>query len=264
MELKELKTLLIIACAALTVAACTTPKNFNLFQDVADGQEIQMSKAKTVRLQPHDKITVLASSKDPMLSNLFNKGVSSSISEDKVDANKYITAYTIDDDGMIDIPVIGKMKAGGLTRLELEKAVQGKLREDLLKDATVTVEYVDLRFSVMGEVKAPGIQFINKDVMTLTDALANAGGIDVYGKRDSVMVIRETPTGKKVYVVNMNSARDLFASEAYYIQQNDIINVKANNTKARQSLANGNETRSISFWTSIVSLAATLTMLIFK
>ena len=153
--------LLIIACAALTVAACTTPKNFNLFQDVADGQEIQMSKAKTVRLQPHDKITVLASSKDPMLSNLFNKGLSSSISEDKVDANKYITAYTIDDDGMIEIPVIGKMKAGGLTRLELEKAVQGKLREDLLKDATVTVEYVDLRFSVMGEVKAPGIQFIN-------------------------------------------------------------------------------------------------------
>jgi polysaccharide export outer membrane protein len=78
------------------------------------------------------------------------------------------------------------------------------------------------------------------------------------------MVIRETPTGKKVYVVNMNSGRDVLTSEAFYIKQNDIINVKANNTKARQSTANGNETRSISFWTSIVSLAATLSMLIFK
>ena len=256
--------LLIIACAALTVAACTTPKNFNLFQDVADGQEIQMSKAKTIRLQPHDKISVMVTSKDPVMSSLFNKGFSSSTDGEKVDANKYLINYTVDDSGNIEVPALGNVTVGGKSRLEAAKAVQDKLREELLKDATVTVEYVDLRYSVMGEVQTPGVYFINKDVMTLTDALANAGGIDVYGKRDSVMVIRDTPTGKKVYVINMNSARDLFTSEAYYIQQNDIINVKANNTKARQSLANGNETRSISFWTSIVSLAATLTMLIFK
>ena len=100
--------------------------------------------------------------------------------------------------------------------------------------------------------------------MPLTDALAMAGGIGLYGKRDSVMVIREMPAGRKVYVVNISSGRDMLSSEAFYIKQNDIINVKANNTKARQSLANGNETRSISFWTTIVSLAATLSMLIFK
>jgi polysaccharide export outer membrane protein len=198
------------------------------------------------------------------MSSLFNKGFSSSTDGEKVDANKYLINYTVDDSGNIEVPALGNVTVGGKSRLEAAKAVQDKLREELLKDATVTVEYVDLRYSVMGEVQTPGVYFINKDVMTLTDALANAGGIDVYGKRDSVMVIRDTPTGKKVYVINMNSARDLFTSEAYYIQQNDIINVKANNTKARQSLANGNETRSISFWTSIVSLAATLTMLIFK
>lgn len=256
--------LLIIACAALTMAACTTPKNYNLFQDVADGQEIQMSKAKAVRLQPGDKISVLVTSKDPLMSNLFNKGFSTSTDGGRVDANKIHVNYTVDNNGDIDIPALGKVAVNGKSRLEVAQDIQNKLREDLLKDATVTVEYIDLRFSVMGEVKTPGIYFISRDVMTLTDALANAGGIDVYGKRDSVMVIRETPTGKKVYIVNMNSARDLFTSEAYYIQQNDIINVKANDTKARQSLANGNETRSISFWTSIVSLAATLSMLIFK
>ena len=256
--------LLIIACAALTVAACTTPKNFNLFQDLSNGQEISMTTNHLVRLQSGDKISVMVTSKDPVMSSLFNKGFSSSTDGEKVDANKYLINYTVDDSGNIEVPALGNVTVGGKSRLEAAKAVQDKLREELLKDATVTIEFVDLRFSVMGEVRDPGVFLIDKDTYTLPEALARAGGIDVYGKRDSVMVIRETPTGKKAYVVNMNSARELFASEAYYIQQNDIINVKANNTKARQSLANGNETRSISFWTSIVSLAATLTMLIFK
>jgi polysaccharide export outer membrane protein len=177
---------------------------------------------------------------------------------------KQVSSYTIDSDGFIDMPVIGKMKVGGMTRLKAEQTIQARLREEQLKDATVTVDYVDLRFTVLGEVMTPGVYFINKDLYTLTDALGSAGGMTTYGKRDSVMVIRQTPQGKRVFVVNLNTGRDLFSSEAFYIHQNDIVNVKANNTKARQSLANGNETRSISFWTSIVSLAATLAMLIFK
>lgn len=262
--MKTTRTLITLCTAGLLFVACATPKNYNLFQDLSNGQEISMSADRLVRLQPGDKISVMVTSKDPVMSSLFNKGFSSSIEGDRVDANKYLINYTVDDSGNIEVPALGNVAVGGMSRQEATKAVQDKLREELLKDATVTIEFVDLRFSVMGEVQAPGVFLIDKDTYTLPEALARAGGIDVYGKRDSVMVIRETPTGKKAYVVNMNSARELFASEAYYIKQNDIINVKANNTKARQSLANGNETRSISFWTSIVSLAATLTMLIFK
>lgn len=256
--------LLIAACTTLMVAACSTPKNFNYFQDLSDGQEIKMPEKVFIRLQPQDKILVIVSSKDPQMSNLFNKGLSTSVSGDKLDANKYITNYTIDNDGCISIPVLGSIKIGGLTRMEAELAIQNKLRDGLLNDAIISIEYADLRFSVMGEVTKPGQYWISKDCYTLTDALGVAEGISVYGIRDSVMVIRETPTGRKVYVVNMNSAKDLFASEAYYIKQNDIIHVKSNDTKARQSLANGNETRTVSFWMSIVSVAATLAMLIFK
>lgn len=255
---------LIIACAAMLASACSTPKNFNLFDDLSDGQTFKTPPTSYVQLRPQDKISVLVSGKDPQLSNLFNKGLSSSVGAATVDANKYLASYTIDPEGFIDMPVIGKMKVGGMTRLKAEQTIQARLREEQLKDATVTVDYVDLRFTVLGEVMTPGVYFINKDLYTLTDALGSAGGMTTYGKRDSVMVIRQTPQGKRVFVVNLNTGRDLFSSEAFYIRQNDIVNVKANNTKARQSLANGNETRSISFWTSIVSLAATLAMLIFK
>ena len=256
--------LLIVAGAALTAVSCVTPKNFNYFQDLTDGQEISLPANREIKLQPGDKISVMVTSKDPLMSNVFNKGFSSSTDGEKVDANKIHVNYTVDNNGEIEIPSLGKVAVNGKSRLEAAQDIQNKLREELLKDATVTVEFVDLRFSVLGEVQAPGVYYINKDVYTLTDALAMAGGIGLYGKRDSVMVIREMPAGRKVYVVNISSGRDMLSSEAFYIKQNDIINVKANNTKARQSLANGNETRSISFWTTIVSLAATLSMLIFK
>lgn len=248
----------------MTAVSCVTPKNFNYFQDLTDGQEISLPANREIKLQPGDKISVMVMSKDPLMSNIFNKGFSTSTDGEKVDANKFHVSYTVDNNGNVEIPALGKVAVNGKTRMEAAQDIQNKLREELLKDATVTIEYLDLRYTVIGEVERPGTFLINKDVFTLPEALSEAGGIGVYGKRDSVMVIREMPAGRKVYVVNISSGRDMLSSEAFYIKQNDIINVKANNTKARQSLANGNETRSISFWTTIVSLAATLSMLIFK
>jgi polysaccharide export outer membrane protein len=78
------------------------------------------------------------------------------------------------------------------------------------------------------------------------------------------MVIRTENNKRTTYMVSLNSGKDLFNSEAYYVHQNDIIYVKPNKVKARQSTANGNETRSISFWMSIVSVLSTVAILVFK
>ena len=91
-----------------------------------------------------------------------------------------------------------------------------------------------------------------------------AGDINVYGKRDSVIVIRQKGPEKKVYSLCLNSGKDIFASEAYYIQQNDVIYVKANDTKARQSNVPGNESRTLSFWLSLTSVLTAVAVLIFK
>ena len=96
------------------------------------------------------------------------------------------------------------------------------------------------------------------------EALGQAGDINIYGKRDSVMVVRDLGGTKKAYILSLNSAKDLLSSEAYYIQQNDVIYVKANNTRARQSLAAGNETRSMSFWMSLASFLTTIAVLVIK
>jgi len=105
---------------------------------------------------------------------------------------------------------------------------------------------------------------IEKDQLTLFEALGKAGDLSQYGKRDSVIVIRTEGNKRKTYVMSLNSGQELFNSEAYNIHQNDIIYVKANNVRARQSTANGNETRNASFWLSIVSVLTTVAVLLFK
>ena len=198
------------------------------------------------------------------MSSLFNKGISTSMKSRQTEGNVYVTGYTLGPDGDIDFPVLGKIKLKGLSRYEAEQVIQKKLQEEQLKDANVTVEFMNLSYTMTGEVNRPGVYPIQKDAVTLLEALGQAGDMSVYGKRDSVMVVRDVDGTRKAYVLGLNSAKDLLTSEAYYVRQNDIIYVKANDTKARQSTASGNETRSISFWLSLASVLTTIAVLAFK
>ena len=250
---------------AMLLASCATPKNYNYLQDLQNGQQITTATDGTIRLQPNDQVTILVRSKDPEMGNLFNKGIITNVKAGLADQSMYMMGYIVGPDGCIDMPAAGKISVAGLTRYETQEAIQNKLRsESLLKDANVTVETTNLTYTVMGEVNKPGNFNIEKDVMTLFEALGKAGDINVYGKRDSVIVIRQKGPEKKVYSLSLNSGRDIFASEAYYIQQNDVIYVKANDTKARQSNVPGNEGRTLSFWLSLASVLTAIGVFIFK
>lgn len=98
--------------------------------------------------------------------------------------------------------------------------------------------------------------------MTLLDALGKAGDLTIYGQRDSVTVLRQENGSNKVYKVNLCSWKDVSASPAYYIQQNDVIYVTPNATRARQSTVNGNNVRSTSFWISLASLFTSIAVLL--
>ena len=261
----KIRQLIIGSVSAIILAGCATPKNYNYLQDLHDGQQITTPTDGTIRLQPNDQVTILVRSKDPEMGNLFNKGIITNVKAGLADQSLYTMGYIVGPDGCIDMPAAGKIQVAGLTRYEAQEAIQNKLRgESLLKDANVTVETMNLTYTVMGEVNNPGNFKIEKDAMTLFEALGRAGDINVYGKRDSVIVIRQKGPEKKVYNLCLNSGKDIFASEAYYIQQNDVIYVKANDTKARQSNVPGNESRTLSFWLSLASVLTALGVLIFK
>lgn len=267
---------LIIAVAAF--ASCSTPTNIAYFQDAKWNSELTVQAEQQFRLGPEDKVNIVVNSKDPALESLFTLTAPSArnalgvSSMPKTIAGKgtgsgygQTIAYTVDKDGEIDFPILGKIRVAGMTRQEVAADIKKRLiANNLVNDPVVTVEYVNLAVSVLGEVARSGRIEINQDHFTILDAIAYAGDLTINGERESVMVLRQENGVQKTYFVNLCSGRDLLASPVYYLQQNDIVYVTPNDRKKRESTVSGNTVLTPSFWISIASLLTTITALIIR
>ena len=176
-----------------------------------------------------------------------------------------MAGYTVDSQGNIDFPVLGQLHIAGLMREQVAQLIKDQLiSRKQVNDPQVTVEFTNLSINVMGEVNKPGRYAFDRDHITLLDALSMAGDLTIFGQRDSVKVIRANDLKENTtYVVNLQKADELYASPAFYLQQNDVVYVAPNEYRARQATVNGNNVRSTSFWISIASLAASLTSVIY-
>ena len=214
--------------------SCKTP-NVTYMQDMKANTDRFIAHPLEIRVRPLDKISIIVNSKDPMLSSLFNLpfisqrlGQATSSSTSAPSSNGGVSGYTIDADGNIDFPVLGKVHIEGMNRSEIAAFIKEKLvSSDLVKDPVVTVEFMNLTISVLGEVNSPGRFNIEKDCFTILDAISLAGDLTVYGKRNNVLVQRMS--GDKVcsYRVDLSSGNDVYSSPVYYLQQNDIVSQKS-------------------------------------
>lgn len=255
------------------LVACSTPARITYFQDLRPGEsEQQVVAATEIKVRPGDKLSIIVNSRDPQLTQLFNLPyVGQLIGQGSVTSNatssnsQGVSGYTVDEEGMIDFPVLGKIEIAGKNREEIAAFIKEELlAKNLVKDPVVTVEYMNLCISVLGEVASPGRYSIDRDKVTLLDAISMAGDLTIYGKREKVLVLREENGVQRVYGVNLCSAEHLYTSPVYYLRQNDVVYVEPNNVRARQATVNGNNVRSTSFWISLASLLTTIAVLVFK
>jgi polysaccharide export outer membrane protein len=266
---KKLRKLIVPVCAVLVFSACSTPKNIAYFTDVNDGATIALAESKGITLRPSDKLSIVVNTKSAELNNVLNLpaithviGSSEALS---LNQSQGMSGYTIAPDGNIDFPLIGKVKAAGLTRTELATKLKQILEEkDAAKDAVVTVEFLNIGFSVLGEVNSPGFHAFINDKTTLLQGLSRAGDLSLYGNRNNVKVIRMQDGQQKVYEIDLQNTEAVMKSPAYILQQNDVIYVEPNNYRKRQATANASEVTKASFWLSAISAIATLAVLIFK
>ena len=266
---KKLRKLIVPVCAVLVFSSCATPTNITYFNDVNNGATIAMTESRGITLKPNDKLSIIVNTKSAELNNVLNLPVTTQVigtSEvQSLNQGQGTSGYTIDPDGNIDFPLIGKVKAAGCTRTELAAKLKELLEaKDAAKDAVVTIEFQNMGFSVMGEVNSPGFHAFINDKTTLLQGLSRAGDMNLYGNRNNVKVIRMQDGKQQVYVVDLQNTEALMKSPAYILQQNDIIYVEPNNYRKRQATANASEVTKASFWLSAVSAIATLAVLIFK
>ena len=251
----------------LALWSCSTPKEISYFQDLESVEGLRIGGAKGITVRPKDKISIIVNCKSPELTALFNLpyvtqrlGENSRSTISSGYSQGYISGYTVDDRGCVDFPVLGEVHVAGMTREEIASEIKRELREQgQATDAVVTVDFMNLYYQVLGEVARPGRYAIDKDALTILDAIGAAGDLTIYGRRDRVKVLRDEGGRMRTYEVALCSASDLIASPVYYVRQNDVIYVDPNDVRARQSTVNGNNVRSTSFWISLTSLAASVT-----
>lgn len=246
----------------LAAVSCSTPKEISYFQDLQPGiSELTITDPVEIKVRPKDKLSILVNSQDQKLNELFNLQNTGG----NTSGNRIELGYTVDTQGFINFPVLGKVKVDGMTREQIAEHLTEQIKErELIKDPVVTVEFLNLGVSVLGEVNNPGRIKIDRDNMTILDALSEAGDLTIYGKREKVLVLRQENGKQRVYGVNLCSADHIYTSPVYYLQQNDVVYVIPNDTKSRQSTVNGNTVRSTSFWMSFASFILSIAVLVVK
>jgi polysaccharide export outer membrane protein len=227
---------------------CGAAKQVVYMQEIQENIPLNVQEINPIKLQPGDKVYIYIHSRDEELETMFN------LTSNQGNRQRE-NAYTISEDGKVDIPIIGPITAEGLTRMELANLIKYKLMTaKMLRDPTVTVEYANLKFYVLGEVGKPGRIEIDQDYITLLQAIAEAGDLNLTGRRDNVLVLRTEDGIQTPYRVDLTNTQDIYSSSAYYIHQNDIIYVAPTQERANQSKMNANNTRSYAFWLSMFSL----------
>jgi len=262
------KNLFVALTLISLLGSCAAPKNISYFQDLQPGEsELLITEPVEIKIKPKDKLSILVNSQDPRLTNLFNLPIlSQQIGVDNNYAqSRGLSGYTVDKNGCIDFPVLGEIKVLDMTREDIGAYIKKELvNRDLIKDPVVTVEFMNLSISVMGEVNKPGRYNIDRDHLTVLDAISMAGDLTIFGKREKVLVLRQEQGKQRVYGVDLNSGEHVYTSPVYYLQQGDVVYVEPNDTRKRQSTVNGNNVRSTSFWISIASLLTSIAILFVK
>ena len=234
----NLKNLILgVVAGIFMLSSCAPVKDIAYLQNKVVNQPEKIDKYAGIVVQPQDQLSIIVSSRNPELVAMFNLPMVqyTAGSDATSDSQQRLLGYTVNNTGCIDFPVLGVLKVGGLTRVELAEMIKNKLIADgLLSDAVVTVEFMNFKYSVLGEVNQPGTFDADGEKITIFQALSRARDLTIYGMRENVTVIREANGERVFYQVNLCDV-DIFKSPAYYLHQNDIVYVEPSQEKQRQS-----------------------------
>ncbi len=260
-----MKRSLILLTAIVILSSCASQKRIWYMQNAKGNYPAVIAQDYQIKIKPLDRLTIVVNSKDPELAAPFNSSTSySSLSGTAVGSSygaQALQVRTVDENGMLDMPIIGMIECKDKTRSELAQIIAAKIREgEYISDPSVNVQFADMKISVIGEVARPGQYNITSDRVSIFDALAMAGDLTIYGLRSDIAVVREVNNTRTVYYIDLTSS-DIFNSPAYYLGQNDFVYVKPNKYKARSGEIDQNRNFYLSLAGTAISVATLIVTL---
>lgn len=226
-----LKHLLFFVFITLALSSCVNTRKATNFNGLKEGT--YTDEAIEPAIQKNDILSILVSSLNSEATEIFNKPNESVISSSSGNGvSSVTTGYLVDQQGMIAFPILGKVKAEGLTLDQLSDSLAHTLAaRKLLVDPIVSIRLMNFKVTVLGEINRPTVVFATNGKLSFLEALGMAGDLTVYSKRDNILLIR-TENGKKITKrIDLTSPDFVSNSPYYYLKTNDVIYVEANKSK---------------------------------
>lgn len=223
------KMIAFISLASILLSSCVSQKKVKMLQEktVEDPSAgFVNSRQTTYHLQPGDQLYIKVFSTDPKTARLFQSDFPNHMS----DVYQNLNSYRVSEDGYINFSFIDKMYVKGLTVKQVNETMQETINE-YFKEATVVVKLVNYRVSVLGEVKNPGTFMIENRQVNILQALSEAGGINDFGNRKQVKLVRQTLEGSEMYYLDLTD-NGVLQSDQFYLMPNDVLYVEPLGSKS--------------------------------
>jgi polysaccharide biosynthesis/export protein len=234
MKLSHSKKVILSVLVMLTLftTACVNTRKATYFNDVNDATLTSNTPIPESIIQKNDVLSISVSSLNPEASAIFNTPNTSNLT---IAGASPASGYLVSGDGAIQFPILGNIKAAGLTKEQLKESISKKLLDGkLLTDPIVSIRLLNFHVTVLGEVNHPTVVSVPNEKISLLEAIGLAGDLTIYAKRENILVIREENGDKTIKRLNLNS-NELLSSSYYYLKSNDIVYVEPN--KARVASA---------------------------
>lgn len=239
---------------SLSLSSCFSNKKLSYFRDAPDTtfQEVVTRVPKEPHIiRKNDILRVTVHTMDIVGGNLMT---AERIGRMGSDEDPSSNGFMVDEQGNIELPLIGKVKAEGKTIEQLTEEIRKK-EELYYKDPIVNVRLINFTVSILGEVRKPGQYIIQNEKASILDAITLAGDLTPYGIRDNVLLVRNEG-GRQVYARFNLRSKDIFENPNFYLKQGDLIYVQPN--KSGAAAADVNKTRNVSVIVSVLTLAILL------
>ncbi len=262
---------IIILSFLFTLVSCTAYKDVPYFQNSATYDSSVSGILPDMTIKPKDMLTIFVTSSYPEGVAQFNMRDPRPIDEERVASGQVrvsqstsgqIHHYLVDNNGEVEFPVVGHIKLAGLTLTQANDMVKAKIAPYINGDADyqVNVRIDNFEVSVMGEVKYPNTFSVSRERLSILEALAMAGDMTVYGKRDNVKLLRENGYGEyEIHELDLRDA-NVVNSPYYYMQQRDILYVEPNAAMAQE----GTVSTTDRLWLRGVSIVISLGSLMYR